>query len=835
MKRIIAALIALGLAFTLFAQEDNFSKFSRLLSPEKLYLHTDRDVYCVGDTVRFKAYLKNASSFAEYGECNYIYVELLSSMYQSDYVLGKDVEKETLQFRAKIRRNWEDDSFTGYIVIPDNVITGISVIRAYTYWMLNKDAEYMFYKNIEIRNPLKDDYINNLVESNVRKASSYTSTGVKSPFEAKAKADPSLDVQFLPESGRCLADTRAVFGVKAIDSKGKGVKTTGKIYSDGTVVAVFMTDDHGFGKVRVPVAQDASLYAVVDGSDKKIPLPQAETSAAVINLNVDENLVKAVLIVRGLENYGVKYAVIHDGSEMYYKVRITDEKTVVNLPVEELTPGINNVAVVDASGHVFAERPFFVVPRLSQASITGMKEEYGAREKVSLDVTVNNEDNKPVDGDFSVSVMDDIYAPYTGEGYNIVSYTYLGSEIRSFVEDSWRYFDPERSMAEKTADADLLMLTQGWRYYDLPAIESGTLPMPACGKEYTQSLFGRVIAPLGRTAKRALISFSAPSINFRTVNQLDSAGYFALNGLIFPEKTRFLISASGLKGGKLYTPIIENEVFAKVIEYPKYLSQRAYDLRYKLAAMPDFYDSEGKPTVLLTESYISANKVGPQKNLSPYPEYRFKPGQYKTAEQLEPYSNYDIPSFLVSHYPGLRLGTLDTVGIPTTAILSKVNRVATGMTISDGWAPIVIFIDKFRSDFNDLASLVVGDLEGLAYVTGLDANKFVSTGDGVHTPPGVLLVKTKPGRNTPPNVSVMMPLGYQKPAKYYSPVYETAVQKRSREKMRATLYWNPNLKVKEGRGNLEFYTSDHKVPYTVLFQGVSSEGKPVVATAKIAR
>ena len=129
----------------------------------------------------------------------------------------------------------------------------------------------------------------------------------------------------------------------------------------------------------------------------------------------------------------------------------------------------------------------------------------------------------------------------------------------------------------------------------------------------------------------------------------------------------------------------------------------------------------------------------------------------------------------------------------------------------------------------------MGDLEGLAYVTGLDASKFVSVGDGLHTPPGVLLVKTKPGRNTPPNVSTMMPLGYQKPAKYYSPVYETAAQRSRKEKMRATLYWNPNLKVKDGRGNIRFYTSDHMAPYTVLVQGLSSDGKPVVATAKIAR
>ncbi|MCR5003351.1 MAG: hypothetical protein K5984_03190, partial [Bacteroidales bacterium] len=615
MKKIIALLAAFALAFSANAQEDNFAKFSKFLSPEKLYLHTDRDVYCVGDTIRFKAYLKNASALSEYAECNYVYVELLSSMYQNDYYVGKDVVKETLQFRAKIKRSWDDDSFTGYLVIPDNVVTGVSVIRAYTYWMMNKDAEYMFYKNIEIRNPLKDDYINELVEQKVRRSEAYTDAGVKSPFEKEKKQDKKIDVQFLPESGRALAGTRAVYGVKAVNSNGEGTRTTGKIYSDGTVVAVFITDEHGFGKVKVPVAEAAEIYAVLDGSEERISMPQPETEAAVINLSIDESFVKANITVRGLENYGSKYAVIHDGSEMYYKARLQDDRMVVNFPVGDLTPGINNLAIIDGAGNVFAERPFFVVPNLSKAEIYGMKEEYGPREKVSLGVSVQNEDRKLIGGDFSVSVMDDSYAPYTGEGYNIISYTYLGSELKSFVEDSWRYFDPARPMADKMADADLLMLTQGWNYYDLPAIEAGKVPMPACGKEFTQSLYGHVIAPLGKTAKKAMLSFSAPSINFQTINQLDSAGYFALNGLNFPEKTRFLVSAMGMRGSKLYTPIIENDVFAIIIKYPHYMSPKSYDLRYKVEALPDFYDADGKPTILLSESHISANRVSAQKNL----------------------------------------------------------------------------------------------------------------------------------------------------------------------------------------------------------------------------
>ena len=99
---VIAAVTAIFCGNTLSAQnklEERFKAYSQLLSPEKLYLQTDRETYCVGDTVWFKGYLINNSLASEFPESNYIYVELLTYYYAKN-VYSNKVEVPTVQCRG---------------------------------------------------------------------------------------------------------------------------------------------------------------------------------------------------------------------------------------------------------------------------------------------------------------------------------------------------------------------------------------------------------------------------------------------------------------------------------------------------------------------------------------------------------------------------------------------------------------------------------------------------------------------------------------------------------------------------------------------------------------
>ena len=181
---------------------ENFDTYSKLLSPEKLYIQTDRDIYNAGDTIWFSGYLINSSLKNEFPESNYIYVELLTQMVEKDAFLNANVEKEGVRERIKIKR--EGNSFNGFIIVPENSNTSIAILRGYSYWMLNKDPEYMFNKNIEIRNPIKDEYITSLIESKNNDDISYISAGIDNPLKIKSIGKYDIDVQFLPEIGHLV-------------------------------------------------------------------------------------------------------------------------------------------------------------------------------------------------------------------------------------------------------------------------------------------------------------------------------------------------------------------------------------------------------------------------------------------------------------------------------------------------------------------------------------------------------------------------------------------------------------------------------------------------------
>ena len=104
-KKITFFLIILFCSKYLYGQNnDLFISYSKFLSPEKVYVQTDKEKYAIGDTIWFNAFLKNASELSEYAECNYVYAEIIGETFEaSTYTGGKYVNK--VLHRVKIKRS----------------------------------------------------------------------------------------------------------------------------------------------------------------------------------------------------------------------------------------------------------------------------------------------------------------------------------------------------------------------------------------------------------------------------------------------------------------------------------------------------------------------------------------------------------------------------------------------------------------------------------------------------------------------------------------------------------------------------------------------------------
>ena len=100
MKKIIILLgiILLGYAFNEFSPFEkkliaNFTAQIRELQQEKVYLHTDKSVYTVGDKLWFRAYQVHAAAMFPMVFSHYIYVDLIDrrdSVIQRVKVVGRD-------------------------------------------------------------------------------------------------------------------------------------------------------------------------------------------------------------------------------------------------------------------------------------------------------------------------------------------------------------------------------------------------------------------------------------------------------------------------------------------------------------------------------------------------------------------------------------------------------------------------------------------------------------------------------------------------------------------------------------------------------------------------
>ena len=840
MKRglLLGAILFLTLPAFAWQGEDLFSAYARLLSPEKVYLHTDREVYGVGDTIWFKGYLDNAAQTAEFPAGNFLYVELISTMVQKNVVLGKDEPVEQVRARVKVKRR--ADGFSGWLAIPDNLNTGIATLRAYSYWMLNREPEYMFHKDIELRNPMKDDFVETLARDKVKEDYKYNDVGMENPFD-KPRTDrkKKVDVQFLPESGRWLYGHTAVLGIRAVDADGHGLPLSGDIFADDQAVGQFTTDRHGLGVVTlhldIPVKK---LYAQCYEGDTFITraeLPLPVQAGASIHVTALEDGVQAVLHDQGLAFADSVFVVVHDHDDIYMQLPYTPQTRQLIIPYALLTPGINNLALMDAAGTVYAERPFFVFPEEESApEILLDKEQYGPREKVvaSLDLP---------DGEWSVSVSDDGFAPYSGRGYNLVSWWYLGSELSSFVEDPQSYFDTGRPRKERIAAIDSVMLTHGWTYYELPAILTGQTEMPQFGKEYTQSISG-VVRGTFRTARRSVVLFVAPSIGFSAMGQLDSTGYFVLNAIDFPEGTQFLVSAESLGGNtRRFTPFLDDDIFARPYHYPAYLDRPDYPQEYKQEFLKAYYNAGGDIVYSLHPSYVTGMPAPGQENISPLPDYVFKPGQYRSERDLEPYQALDVHTYIVSTCPPLRFAEASDSSHSDEnyrSIVCRTQRVSTQMGISSGWEEIIVYRDGMRSSCEDIEGLNVSDLTGFAYLTGSDALRFNTGMDNVLAPKSVVLLKTRLyAHDVASNVTTGKPLGWQQAKHFYSPRYEDPMMRKlAKEQVRATLYWNPALRSETGTlTTFDFYTSEHKAPATILIEGFTKEGIPLSMKGRVNR
>ncbi|MDR2622945.1 MAG: TonB-dependent receptor plug domain-containing protein [Dysgonamonadaceae bacterium] len=772
---------------------NNLIRQLQLFPQEKIYVHTDKQTYRGGETIWFKVYLTDAVVHYPSELSRFVYVELISP-------------KKVVVRREKIRI--APDESCGQIELSATLPEGSYILRAYSGTFYGMEEDYFFHKNISVRSSVPD---------NTKKADV--------PREDYA-------LSFFPEGGNLLEGIACKIAFKAIKSNGLAENIRGSIRDNEGNVALpsFQSLYKGMGHFVLKPEAGKTYYAVVENDNrtvKKFPLPVAFKSAAAVSVQGTGDTIRiSVNRSPGVPGNDSLFLIIHSRGIAEYAAPWNFSVPYLNLKKSDFPSGILQVLLLDKNYHPLSERSLFCLnDDQADLSVETNQEHFSAREQVLVDLKLRDKKNQPLTGNFSVSVTDNAKTLIDTTS-NIFTYLLLTSDLKGYIENPAFYFEQDNPLSVEALDN--LMLTQGWRRYNIPEIAKGngeaSRGFIESGQEISGSVKGLIRKKGIANSKVRILSLENRYADETTA---DAEGNFSFVGLDFPNKTNFIVQAFSRKGDDRVDLHIHEDEFPPVenVFFPA-LPVLSPDLS-ETAAEEEFI--QGKRLIHLKEVEIKAKpRESPVNFYSRMADTSF---DSKKIEELNATCVHEllrrIPGVIIQDDKAIIRGAKSIYGKPYAAI-------AIDGVIIESFAEENDY-DKF-ADF-DLDQINMMDIERVdVYKTG---NTVIWGSRGGK---GVVAFTTKKGSFNPSqmertkfNSKKISPLGYIVPAEFYSPEYETEEQKTNGlPDRRTTLFWKPNVSVNEnGDASFDFYTSDNASDYLITIEGITNSGEIIHKTQRV--
>lgn len=832
---------------------------------EKIHVMTDRGAYLSGDTIRLRAWVVDAATHQPVTASKFVYVELLSPT-------------DSVCERVKIHQG-DDGVCEGYLPIPDDLPEGRYQLTAYTLFMQNAGYDYFYRQPVDIAclMSLKQRVVaqcvrfDNEVEVRFRYMdlsgqpceftgfyyqnqygfmkshdggfgeTQFTLKGkeAQEPFvlveiDGYAKYIPlppsrNVLVDFYPEGGYLVPGVENAVAFKMHDPGNLTVKASGELVDElGTVVAPLQVEHDGMGVVRFTPRADGRYTARWrDNFDKfaTFDLPQVRPDATVLQVlhNTDGGVT--------LQAAGAHV----DGSVLVVQQRgclVAASQESITMSDSEFSPGVVQALLLDESGRCLSERLFFAGQgTLAATPVETPRPEYGNREAVKVSVDLSQLAAKAAGGDCAVTVVDD-HAAIVSEG-DIWSNLLLQSDLRGNIHDPGYYFEQGDSVdaGERARHLDMLMLTQGWRRYDIPRVLKGLVAEPQYPLEVSQVVTGRVLSEFRKKPlANAEVGLIIPKLEFADVATTDSLGRFSVPVPLMPDGVDCVVIAMNDKGKKQTNLELAEE------QYPDTYYLIDADASNGLTANVQeeqawrLINENDWRHIRLDELVVTAAWRRHQ------PSVETK--RYLTADDIQKLGITSVD------------GALRAIGVTN---FEKVNITIDGEPLSD-----LYFTDT--ETFKQALTLTLAQtdwkndkLKRIKYApfeTGTDYDlSNVSIADGFISMQNVDYIDFRRARGGKVSVNfsskavtdkvwkepsryvkIAHPMGAQQPVEFYSPRYDQGdCGIEPGNDLRRVLYWNPSVKVGEdGKASFDFYSSDaSNTSYTILVEGVTASGELV--------
>jgi TonB-dependent SusC/RagA subfamily outer membrane receptor len=779
MKRRVKLVLFLGgviglLSFSLVYQPrisipnlaEKLESYYKRYPQQKAYLHLDNVAYHAGEKIWYKAYLVDARTHKADTISEILIVELVNSFGVSSMIQ-----------MVKLDRGFARGDFA----LPDTLPEGLYQIRAYTNWMRNFGYDYFFQRDINIWNPensvtlYRDDKLANkrFKKKNMRKSK-------------------NIDIQFFPEGGYLVAGLESGVGFKAVNDLGLGIDIEGIILDNNKKIISNISSKHlGMGAFSFLPETGKKYHAEIvtaNGKDYRFDLPETLETGYVLSVLENRDKQLSLSIKSTLPDPMVMVACHMRGKLVYNEqVRLASGSKTLDIPLNDVPSGILHITLFDDMREPRCERVVFVRSEdLLRIAVLKQKSEFNPREKVDITLMVMDQQNNPVEGNFSLAVSDrDLVNNAADFQSGIITNLLLSSDLSGRIEKPEYYFDENNQDADEALD--YLMMTQGWRRFVWNDVVNENRIQIQYPIQKGLSIHGRTTTELfDRPLKDLPVTLTILSeFNDVFMTRTDNRGRYSFDLPDYEDTIQVEITARRKNGRKnLVIYINDNDLPETEQIYSSYSRDMIIRGTNKFKPAP--------------EEEIDTMKAV-SKGIYHTPDYVLE-----VTDEMRTYNS--VLAMIQGRIPGVQVnGNSVLIRGPSSFLGSN--------------EPLYL-IDNIPVDVSAVQSMNPMDVDRIEVLKGPSAAIYGSRGAN-----GVIAIFTIRGSFIIKGILKFDMLGFHKPREFYSPKYGTQFDDLV-EDYRSTLYWDPNIRTDStGFAKISFYCSDISTSFHIVVEGISTEGK----------
>ncbi|WNJ20640.1 hypothetical protein [Pontibacter sp. G13] len=794
-------------------------EYRDLFRTEKVYIHTDKPYYVLGDTLWFSTYLRDSYTLQKSGISQSLYVELIDPD-------GKILETRNL---------YQDSTHChGNFELSKKSPPGRYRLRGYTSWLRNYGDSYFFEQEVRVY-PLTTPE---------RTGASAISASNDSLNNYPLAASEAPDVQFFPEGGTSVLGIPCRVGVKLLEPSGYGAAFHATLFDSlGQEVLHLEGNKLGMGSFSFTPEYLSGYYVLLQDGDgdqagQKYSLPASTPTGGTLTLlNLEDQVAQATISFGAAsQNQGGSLLIV-SRKQVIGRVAIPSGRAAhkIDVPLDQVREGIVRFILFDHLDRPLAERLLFCYHQPA-AELRLDAATYKSREKVELTLSLTDHRGQALKGKASLAVVDNQLVKMGSKSYNIISELLISPELKGEIETPGWYF---RNYDDQKREAlDHLMLTQGWRNHhwleDLKSFSGSFMHIPEKGITISGETRGLVNQAKIQKSKVTMISTKG-SFQYNEVITSDS-GKFAFTGMVFFDSVNLVFQAYKYNDrrqkatqNRNVSLILLEQIPPKVIPLPRVDPNTAF----ALGSTADYVrEQKILDQIRRTFSFdISLDTVSITATANEVYSSESADLQYRAS---------------LDSIPGGNIGTIWeylTIDPETYSIMRDVEETQIGLGLgleddetsssgSSGFGGanfLPVWLDGFQLTEQDAKTIPIasiGVIEVLNSPIGASSTA---------TPNGAIMLYTKEGGDYGGSVvrgiNGLKHPGFWVAKEFYKPVYEPQASKTNRPDRRITLHWEPCIYFdEEGQAELSFFTDDKSTSYTIQVEGISEDGVPFVQT-----